>query len=286
MTQTTDDKGTLTLNVNDTLPFFATPCYGGFLTESYHRSMLNLQRACAQAGLRHMNSTLTNESLVTRARNTLTATFLSFPDATHLFFIDADIGFQPDDVLRMVARDKDIIAGVYPKKSVAWPRVLEAVKRGGGVKEMEEAAADFVVNFKANPSDDAPGRNVIEVNDGLIEVLDAGTGFMCIKRSVIERMIREYPELRYVNDLPMAGIDTSADIFYSLFDTIHCPDTNRYLSEDYAFCRRWQKIGGRVFIDPFVTLTHTGSHVHVGRLMNVLRSETTTPLPESYRNRT
>src|SRR5210317_2169360 len=96
--------------------FIATPCYGGMLTDQYFLSMFKLSQTLMQHGIKFRITTLRNESLVTRARNILTAMFLEDPNTTHLMFIDADIEFEPDSVIRMLAMDKDIIAGAYPKK--------------------------------------------------------------------------------------------------------------------------------------------------------------------------
>jgi hypothetical protein len=108
--------------------FIATPCYGGQLGEPYFRSMMRFAILCNKYDIKYTISTLANESLITRGRNTLTSFFMENPEATHLFFIDADIEFNPEDILRMVAYDKPVIVGAYPKKAVNWNSIIEAAR--------------------------------------------------------------------------------------------------------------------------------------------------------------
>jgi hypothetical protein len=231
--QATIDMGKMRESTN---LFFATPCYGGLLTDQYFLSMFKTQQQLMQQGLSFRVTTLRNESLITRARNILVAMFLE-SDCTHLMFIDADIEFSPDSILRMLAMDKPIIAGAYPKKTLP---------------------VDFAINFKFKDA----GRSILNTDNGAIEVLDASTGFFMIKREVIEKMIIAYPELHYKND---SSIDPNFDKYcYALFDTILDKKDNRYLSEDYCFCRRWQDIGGSIWLDPNTKLNHVGSYTFQG----------------------
>ena len=106
---------------------------------------------------------------------------------------------------------------------------------------------------------------------GAVEVLDASTGFWLMKRTVVEKMIEAYPELFYLND---SSIDPKFNQYcYSFFDTIHDPDDNRYLSEDYTFCRRWQKIGGQIWLDPNTKLNHVGSYTFEGDVNKIFNWE-------------
>ena len=207
--------------------FFATPCYGGMLTDQYFLSMFKMSQAFMQHGINFRITTLRNESLITRARNILTAMFLD-SNCTHLMFIDSDIEFQPEDVLRALAYDKPILAGAYPKKALP---------------------VQYAINFKFVD----PETRQIRVENGAVEVLDASTGFFMIKRETIEKMVKAHPELHYNND---SNIDSKLNRHcYALFDTMLDPDDNRYLSEDYTFCRRWQKLGGEIWLDPNTSLT-------------------------------
>jgi hypothetical protein len=222
--------------------FFATPCYGGMLTDQFFLSMFKASQVLMQYGIRFRITTLRNESLITRARNILTAMFLE-SDCTHLMFIDSDIEFQPEDIIRALAYCKPIMAGAYPKKALP---------------------IQYAINFKFTN----PETKEIRVENGAVEVLDASTGFFMIQRETIEKMIAAYPELHYKND---SNIDPKYNKYcYALFDTILDPDDNRYLSEDYTFCRRWQKLGGEIWLDPNTKLNHVGSYTFEGDVSQLI----------------
>ena len=226
--------------------FFATPCYGGQITDQYFLSMFRLTQELIKYNINFRITTLRNESLVPRARNILNAMFLEAKECTHLMFIDADIEFEPESVIRMLAMDKDLITGAYPKKTLP---------------------VDYAINLKFADKE----KTQVKVDMGAIEVLDASTGFWLMKREVVDRMIEGYPELFYLND---SSIDPKFNQYcYSFFDTIHDPDDNRYLSEDYTFCRRWQKIGGSIWLDPNTKLNHVGSYTFEGDVNKIFNWE-------------
>jgi len=242
--------------------FFATPCYGGLVTDQYFLSMFRLSQVLIQYGINFRITTLRNESLITRARNILTAMFLEDKSATHLMFIDADIEFEPDSIIRMLAMDKDIIAGAYPKKTINWGNVKIAAQKGE--ENLSSYGADYAINLKVEP-----GTNRVRSHMGSIEVLDASTGFFLVKRNVLEKMVDAHPELHYKND---SSIDPRFNPYcYALWDTMIDPRDRRYLSEDYTFCRRWQNLGGEIWVDPNTKLNHVGSFTFEGNLHNILR---------------
>jgi hypothetical protein len=214
----------------------ATPCYGGLLSEAYLHGIMDLTRVASQNKFQVQLNTMGNESLITRARNTLVSQFLDADkknpnNLTHLMFIDADIGFKGEAVRRVLESDYDIACGIYPRKSIEWDRVPALVKQSE--KYIEQRALGYNLNF-ANP-------NKISVDKGFTEVLDAATGFMCIKKEVFYKMIEAYPNLKYTSDQIVNGERYGSDSCYALFDCIIDEKSNRYLSEDYAFCRLWQK---------------------------------------------
>lgn len=235
--------------------FIATPCYGGALTEPYFKSMLRLVFFCDKHGIQLQFGTIANESLVPRARNTLTAFFLN-SDCTHLWFVDADIEFKVEDFVRLIAADKDVAVGAYPKKGINWGAVRDFSMRAGASATDDQlacAGSEYAINFNFKSIEDRS----IEVQNGLIALKDAGTGCMMIKRHVIEKMCQAHPELQYNNDI---NVEKHLDQYtYALFDTIIEEGTRRYLSEDYTFCRRWQKLGGQIWLDPAINLNHYGS---------------------------
>jgi hypothetical protein len=242
--------------------FFATPCYGGVVTDQYFLSMFKLSQVLMQYGIKFRITTLRNESLITRARNILTAMFLEDKSCTHLMFIDADIEFEPDSIIRMLAMDKDVIAGAYPKKTINWDQVRRAAEQGK--TDLSEYGADYAINLKVQP-----GTNKVRTSMGAVEVLDASTGFFIVKRAAIEQMVEAHPELHYKND---SSIDSKFNPYcYALWDTMIDPEDRRYLSEDYTFCRRHQKLGGEIWVDPNTKLNHVGSFTFNGNLNNMIR---------------
>ncbi|SDH42160.1 hypothetical protein SAMN04487926_104349 [Paraburkholderia steynii] len=233
-------------------PLFMTPCYGGNVMANFANSLLALNNAMWQTGMQGSVRIRSGESLITRARNESVAEFLLDPGYTHLFWIDADIGFSVDQVLRLLLADRDVVAGVYPLKRFDWPGVLP-----GGLTQ--ETFAARYLRYPVNAHD---GVSPAIDGDGFLEVSEAPTGFMCIKRSAIETMIARLPELKYVPDGPPDS--PLYDLCYRFFDVMVEPSTGRYLSEDYAFCRRWRDIGGQVFVDTQSKLSHQGLYTWHG----------------------
>jgi hypothetical protein len=166
-------------------------------------------------------------------------------DADLFMFIDADIHFDPDAVLRLVKSGHDISVACYPKKLVMWDQAASSLK-DGDTRNPAMLASSLVVNF---------GAARREIKNGFVEILDGPTGFMVIKREVFKKMEEKFPELNCVNDHQNRDFDT----YHACFDCMIDPVTRRYLSEDYAFCRRWQQMGGQIFADIQTTLGHVGN---------------------------
>ena len=204
------------------------PCYGGMLTESTFMSYIKWANTCRQLGIDWTMETMTNESLISRARNTLTAKFLHNKESTHLMFVDADIGWEPWHLLVMLNAQKDVIGGLYPMKSLP-------------------------VKWCVNGFD---GAEVSE--DGTLqEVSKTGTGFMLIKRDVFEKLNAHPATKPFINDI---GLPVELNPFMkTYFDT--AVRENRYYSEDWTFCENWRDIGGKVWVDKRVLLKHTGTYV-------------------------
>ena len=234
--------------------FVGTPCYGSWLSEDYFHSILDLQNLCREKEIALNIQTLGQESLITRARNTLVANFLDSEHATHLLFIDADIGFEAKSILRFLEFDEEVVCSPYPMKLINWDGIPELIKEG---KDYKYLSHPYVLNFT--------DKDNINVKNGFAEVLDAATGFMLIKRSCLEKMIKEYQDLYYITDQIVNGKEFDSKNTYLFFDTMKDED-GRYLSEDYAFSRRWQKIGGKIWADLGSTLTHFGGYRFTGQL--------------------
>jgi len=238
--------------------FIATPMYGGMCTGTYALNLTTTPSVLNQNGIGMTFSLMLNESLITRARNRFAHDFLQ-SDATHLMFIDADISWQPYDIVEMVRADVDVICGIYPKKEINWHDVHAAVLRGVPAEELHNYTGSFVVN--TIDSKDATGRI-----DQPIEIGKGGTGFMLIKREVIEKVSEVAP--KYSND--MFTVVNPKDVgtqIANIFDTSISPEDNRYLSEDYHFCDLARSNGFRIWAAPWAQLTHTGTYIFSGGLM-------------------
>jgi len=225
----------------------ATPCYGGLVNQAYMMSVCNLLRD-ASKGLFTLDLILVGrDALIPRARSTLVAAFLDLPQATHLLFVDADIAFTPEQFHRMLRFDKDFVAGLYPLKTIDWDAVPARVLGG---ERLDSAGLSYVGTLL-----DPEER---KVEDGFSTAKYAGTGFQLIKRSVFERLIAAYPELRFKSIHALAREAPKSQNLYALFECLIDDETGEYLSEDYAFCRRWRAIGGEIWLDLKSKLTHVG----------------------------
>jgi hypothetical protein len=215
------------------------PCYGGMVSEPTMTSFLRFVLLAQQAGLNWSLDTMVNESLVTRARNNLMAKMMTNKDATHFMFIDADIRFQPESILQMMAYDKDVIGGLYPKKALP---------------------VSYVINL----------RPQTKIQGDIFTVDTMGTGFLMFKRHVYEKLIEVHPECKYVDDV---GLGKQYEpMMYSIFDC-KIDERGHYLSEDWLFCRRWAAVGGEIWAHSKVLLNHVGHYEYAGDLDKIAISE-------------
>ena len=232
----------------------ATPCFGGLVTQLYMRSVMELAAVANSAGFTISVELLGHDSLITRSRNALVGRFLDDPFATHLLFVDADIGFDPDQLSRMLRFNQDLVAGIYPLKLVDWgDGGLDRATKG---EPLETAGLRYV----GTPCTGAE----FQERDGFVTGQYAGTGFMLLRREALLRMVAAHPQLRY-NATPSQAAPGVESYHYALFDCIIDPATHRYLGEDYSFCQRWRTMGGTVWLDTQSELTHVGSTEFVGR---------------------
>lgn len=246
--------------------FVATPQYGGQCYGMYMKSCLDLQSLFMQHGVEVRFSFVWNESLICRARNYLTDQFLK-SGMSHLLFIDADIGFNAIDVIDMLLRDKDIISAPYPKKSINWAKIAEAARKHPDLppEELANLVGHYVVNFEKNTKE-------IQINEP-VEVMEAGTGFLLIKRHVFDKFKEAYPTLRFKPDY-IGQQDFDPDVWMHAYWETHIDSEDslvgggsfRYLSEDFSFSRLIKSIGFRVFMCPWIKLTHIGTFAFTGNM--------------------
>ena len=236
--------------------FIAMPCHDGRIQSDTASSLLQTTAVGMSNGISLMIKFLNKDSLISRGRNHLVSMFMQ-TDCTHLMFIDSDMVFDSQAIYNLISKNRSVSCGAYSAKVGALNDATNVVK-----------AVD------ENP----------EVDDyGMIEAKLAGTGFLCIKREVIEKMQEYYAHLHYDQDydsnylaefdqLPDEDMETLKRNLYSLFDTSHCPDTNEYLSEDYTFCRRWRDMGGQIWLDCNINLGHVGTTMYVTDIRKALEN--------------
>lgn len=239
--------------------FLATPCYGGQVGIHFLRSVVALQDACEVRGVGLHVELLENDALITRARARLAARFLARPDATHLLFVDADIGFAPEAALRLLDAGKDVVGGVYPLKGLDWDKVRAAAKAGAA--DLMAKSVGYVIRFIPTPN------NSVEVEDGFAKAAYVGTGFLMIRRAALEALVAAHPQLA----ADLGDLEPDAGRTPMLFDTVIEPETGQHLSEDYAFCRRWRALGGEIWADVESRLTHVGHAAYSGSLVEAMR---------------
>jgi hypothetical protein len=248
--------------------FLATPMYGGQCAGMFARSVADLTALCTHYGIGLQMYFLFNESLITRARNYCCDEFVR-SDATHMMFIDSDIGFNPNDVLALLAlqsdeSEYDIIGGPYPKKTIAWEKVKKAVDKGfadENPNDLERYIGDYVFNPKQ-------GSGNIPINEP-VEVLEIGTGFMMVRKQTLVKFMEAFPQYYYKPDhVRTEHFDGSREIM-QFFQAEIDPVSKRYLSEDYWFCQKVQEIGMKTWFCPWMKLQHVGSYIFGGSLADL-----------------
>lgn len=297
--------------------YIGTPCYGGLTFAGYTSSLLQ-----SQAKLRSLEPPilletcfLTNESLITRGRNTVVAKFMAQKNMTHLLFIDADISWQPETIEKLWKADKDIIGAAYPKKGLQFEKLdalmQELVKRNPDGSPIVDSNGNVEFHKLGNrpvakknpdgtPALDEYGMQILEmqpnksleayvkanlmnytmnfgeqkqIQNNLLDVKHIGTGFMMIKRRVIEKMFQEHPETKYDDDIGILNANEN-EYLYNLFDVQTHPGSDKkihLLSEDYLFCKNWIDMGGKVYLEVTSPLTHTGTFTFQGHFLASLR---------------
>lgn len=247
--------------------FVATPMYGGQCHGMFTRSMIDLSALCYKYGIQVRFYFLFNESLITRARNYCCDEFMR-SDSTHLMFVDSDIGFNPHDVIALLAMagpesEYDVIGGPYPKKTISWEKIKMAVDKGFADEDPENLArfvGDFVFNPKANQAS-------IPIHEP-VEVLEIGTGFMMIRKKTLEIFAEKFPQYSYKPDhVRTEHFDGSREIMQ--FFQAEIGQGKRYLSEDYWFCQKIQELGLKTWFCPWMKMQHAGSYNFGGSLSDM-----------------
>lgn len=245
----------------------ATPLYDGAQTD-YLRAVVGLAGAAQRAGVDCTFAWLSNNASISRARNVLAAAFLQ-SDATHLMFVDGDIGFAPEDVLdcltRMVGDDQLAVIGApCTKRMVNWPLVAAAAAKGlaqGNPADLEKYSGVFAL--------DVLDPTTTFRLDQPIELARVGTGLMLIRRDVIEALCVRHPELRYTPDVLDRDSGLVGEALYALFQPMIDPESRHLLSDDYAFCHRVRGAAFRIWLAPWMRTSHTGPARFAGALTDL-----------------
>jgi hypothetical protein len=248
--------------------FLAVPMYGGMCAGMFAKSTADLTAMFAANGLELRSYFLFNESLITRARNYCVDEFMR-SDCTHMLFIDSDIGFDPRDIVAMMAlqsdeSDYDVLAGPYPKKTISWEKIKLAVDKGIADTDpnvLEKFVGDYVFNPKS-------GNGTIRIDEP-VEVSEVGTGFMMTRRSAFEKFRDTYPQYHYKPDhVRTEHFDGTREIM-QYFQAEIDPESKRYLSEDYWFCQKLTQAGGKIWYCPWMKLQHVGTYIFGGSLADL-----------------
>jgi hypothetical protein len=236
--------------------FISTPCYDAMMTMQYTISLLGLVTFLRERGIDFVIDFVGNESLIPRARNHSLGKFMR-SDCSHLFFIDADIEFQPDAFMDCLTFNKDVVCCGYPKKGYNWNRLIHSLlKEPDSQESIDSRGLDYAFNTKS----DAAGQPIMQ--QGFLQVVHASTGFMLIKREILEKLHKKHAELEIITD----NLSQTNESICGLFC---CMIRNKcYLSEDYSFCQRVNDIGGTVWISTAHNLNHVGKHVFRGDIKN------------------
>jgi hypothetical protein len=247
-----------------------TPCYGSVCFVNFVHCLLNTLEVFRKFGIEVNIEFCRNDSLVSRARNNLIARAMNNPRMTHIMFIDNDISWDPIDIVKLLISNKQLIGGIYPLKNYNWkkllvdekqpnnknPNVVQSWIQGKNTSQLKEMIDDeHLIQYKLLNYNVNYVSSNINIENNIAKVKHIATGFMMIKRDVIEKMSKAFPSTKYTDDISFLRPEENK-FAYALFD---CGvEDDHYYSEDWMFCHRWTKMGGSVFIDVTINLTHTG----------------------------
>lgn len=257
--------------------YILTPCYAALCHVDYMTCLIQTLDFLRKCNVEVQVEFCKNDSLVPRARNNLIAKAMNDPKMTHVLFIDSDIVWTPDAVVKLLLCEKDIVGGIYPLKHYYWNKLTT----GGGAQALidkknasqlrayisDEQMIEYnMVRYNVNYMD-----NVLNIENNITEVRHLATGFMCIRRAVIENMMKAYPSTKYIDDVSFLK-GSENDWAFALFDTTVevINGTRHYLSEDWLWCERARAIGYKTFCDVSINLGHNGTCTYNGSFVSSL----------------
>ncbi len=243
--------------------FVATPCHSD-VSLHYFQACLEFQKHCIKNNVLCCFQVM-KSSLVTQGRNLCVSSFME-EGSSHLLFIDSDIDFSSESIFKMVAADKDVISVPYPLKTLNWEKGWRKIKEGK-IKSEHDLQYKALYQYPMK----LPNEKDITIENGVIEVTHSPTGCMLIKREVIEKMIKAYPEKEIEQKTIINGKMINRPYFYNLFDTDFDPVKKTYLGEDFAFCKRWRDIGGKCHALITEKINHVGEHQYKASFIDELK---------------
>jgi len=264
------------LSKNSPVVYLLTPCFASLCYVNYVHCLMTTVKLLRKHGIELVVEFCRNDSLVSRARNNLVARAMADPRMTHIMFIDNDISWDPQDILKLIISDKNLVGGIYPLKNYNWadllvdrknptapnPNVIQQWVQRKNASQFKDIISDEnMIQFNLLRYNVNYASNTLNIEKNLAKVKHLATGFMMIKRSVIEKMSKAFPSTKYVDDVNFLRPEEN-EFAYALFD---CGvEEGHYFSEDWLFCHRWTKMGGSIWIDVSIALTHTGIEDYKG----------------------
>ena len=244
-----------------------TPAYGGNLHYQYTTSLIILTEYLKKNNISYHIYFIGNESLITRARSIIVGKFLSDEEYTHLFFIDADIGFSIDNFIKLWNAKKDVCVGIYPSKTFIFNNTKKHVENGANANDLESLSLNYMLNYDKN----SDNKIIIDSEKKLIKLRYGTTGFMLIKKEVILKLLEKYPDKVFYNNTLQNQHKVKPGYLTTFFDTMIHPIHKDYLSEDYTFCYLWRQIGGEVWGIYESKLSHYGTYEFKGDLLKYFK---------------
>ena len=209
----------------------ALPCHGGIVSEKTTMSLFNLGKLLARNNIPHGLLTQANSSLITQGRSKIANFFINNTDHEYLFFLDSDIGFNPEDVLRLLSHQVDIVSGAYPMKTIP-------VRYCINIQQPEERQGD------------------------LVKITGNGMGFVLLHRNVLLKMAQNFPELKYIPSTDDSNVPPSQEEMNNSYHYfMEHKENNAFMSEDKSFFHRARMLGYDVWLDTSIKLQHIGSHI-------------------------
>mmetsp|Transcript_39887 Transcript_39887/g.55441 ORF Transcript_39887/g.55441 Transcript_39887/m.55441 type:complete len:266 (-) Transcript_39887:324-1121(-) len=242
-----------------------TPCYGGLVHDSFYLSVVKSLQYYRNSPIQIAASTVPGIADLPKARAALIFEFLSHPSYTHLLFVDADIQFSPHLIERAVSSGKDVVCVMYPKKAIEWEGIQRAAALGpshvADLATLKALALNYPIEWEFESATGKESGSVQTDVNGFARVRRAGAGFMMVTRRALEKMRDSYPDLSFQD---LSSGQTHYAFFHSVLEKQSLTGKMHWISEDFAFCDRWNALHGEVWVDLLSGLNHTGTMKYEG----------------------